>query len=97
MEGIKIQIWIALIAQLIFSVIHRQIRESESFVTLVNVAYNNMTSYVGLVRIMKAHRRDGVERNLEIVQLQLFGLGKGMVLESGIKPPLIAHKNRFLM
>ena len=49
-EDIKSQIWIALIAQLIFSVIHRQIKEAEAFVTLVNVASNNMTSYVVSVR-----------------------------------------------
>ena len=55
-EGIKTQIWIALIAQLIFSVIHRQIKEAEAFVTLVNVASNNMTSYVGLVKIMQTGR-----------------------------------------
>ena len=73
-EGIKTQIWIALIAQLIFSVIHRQIKEAEAFVTLVNVASNNMTSYVGLVKIMQTGRLKSEERNLEIVQLQLFQL-----------------------
>jgi len=76
-EGIKTQIWIALIAQLIFSVIHRQIKETEAFVTLVNVASNNMASYVGLVKIMKTGRLKTVERNLEIIQLQLFEIGKG--------------------
>lgn len=76
-EGIKTQIWIALIAQLIFSVIHRQIKEAEAFVTLVNVASNNMASYVGLVKIMKARRLSSLERNLKIVQLQLFDSAKG--------------------
>lgn len=76
-EGIKTQIWIALIAQLIFSVIHRQIKEAEAFATLVNVASNNMASYVGLVKIMKAGRLKTLERNLQIVQLQLFDIEKG--------------------
>lgn len=77
-EGIKTQIWIALIAQLIFSVIHRQIKEAEAFVTLVNVASNNMTSYVGLIKIMQTGKLKSEERNLEIVQLQLFRLkGEG--------------------
>ncbi|MEO1100125.1 MAG: IS4 family transposase, partial [Bacteroidota bacterium] len=76
-EGIKTQIWIALIAQLIFAVIHRQIKEAEAFVTLVNVAANNMTSYVGLVKIMKAGRLKSVERNLGIIQLQLFEQRQG--------------------
>jgi hypothetical protein len=76
-EGIKTQIWIALIGQLIFSVIHRQIKEAEAFVTLVNVASNNMTSYVGLIKIMNAGRLKKEERNLDIIQLQLFESEKG--------------------
>ena len=78
-EGIKTQIWIALIAQLIFSVIHRQIKEAEAFVTLVNVASNNMGSYVALIKIMKGGRLNSVERNLDIVQLQLFNIDQGGV------------------
>lgn len=84
-EGIKTQIWIALIAQLIFSVIHRQIKEAEAFVTLVNVASNNMTSYVGLVKIMKPGRLKTEERNLEIVQLQIFEKRRGGTFEQGNK------------
>lgn len=76
-EGIKMQIWIALIAQLLFSVIHRQIKEAEAFCTLVNVASNNMTSYVGLIKIMKANRLTAKERNVEKVQLHLFDSDKG--------------------
>jgi len=84
-EGIKTQIWIALIAQLIFSLIHRQIKEAEAFVTLVNVASNNMSSYVGLVKIMKAGRLKTEERNLEIVQLQLFENQGGGTFQSSSK------------
>ncbi len=87
-EGIKTQIWIALIAQLIFSVIHRQIKEAEAFVTLVNVASNNMTSYVGLVKIMKSGRLRPQERNLKIVQLQLFDYKKGGVLQNNTESSL---------
>ena len=87
-EGIKTQIWIALIAQLIFSVIHRQIKEAEAFVTLVNVASNNMTSYVGLVKIMQTGRLKSEERNLEIVQMQLFRLkGEGTFSKDQKKAP----------
>lgn len=80
-EGIKTQIWIALIAQLVFSVIHRQIKEAEAFSTVVNVASNNMTSYVGLVKIMQAGRLKAEERNIEIVQLQIFDIAKGGTFE----------------
>ena len=77
-EGIKTQVWVVLIAQLIFSVIHRQIKEAENFATLVSVASNNMTSYVGLVKIMQNGRLKPNERKLEIVQLQLFEIqGEG--------------------
>lgn len=71
-EGIKTQIWIALIAQMIFSVIHRQIKEAQVFATLVNVASNNMGSYVRLTSIMSARRLGPSERDLGIVQLHLF-------------------------
>jgi len=77
LEGIKTQIWVALIAQLIFSVIHRQIKEAEPYITLVNVAANNMTSYVGLVKIMKAGRLKTDERDLQIIQLDLFEIKEG--------------------
>jgi len=86
-QGIKTQIWIALIAQLIFSVIHKQIKEAEAFVTLVNVASNNMTSYVGLVKIMKAGRLKSNDRNLEIVQLQLFEQIAGGTFQPDTKKP----------
>ena len=84
-EGIKTRIWVALIAQLIFSVIHRQIKEAEAFVTLVNVAADNMTSYAGLVKIMKAGRLKPEERNLEIVQLQLFDQTRGGTFQNHTK------------
>lgn len=84
-EGIKTQVWIALIAQLIFSVIHRQIREAEAFVTLVNVASNNMGSYVGLVKIMKAGRLKPQERDLQIIQLELFEIKEGGTFDNHTK------------
>ncbi|MEJ6505610.1 MAG: IS4 family transposase [Crocinitomicaceae bacterium] len=86
-EGIKTQIWIALIAQLIFSVIHRQIKENEAFVTLVNVASNNMGSYISLVRIMKVSQLNAQERNLDIVQLEIFGQKQGGVFQNHEKSP----------
>lgn len=84
-EGIKTQIWVALIAQLIFSVIHRQIKEAEAFVTLVNVASNNMSSYVSLVKIMKNTRLATQQRDIKIVQLQLFEYQGGGTFEKNKK------------
>ena len=78
-EGIKSQIWIALIAHLLFSVIHRQIKEAEMFVTLVNVAANNMGSYLSIIKVMKARKLNSDERNLKIVQMEIFNIRKGGV------------------
>ncbi|MBX9851140.1 MAG: transposase, partial [Cytophagaceae bacterium] len=51
-EGIKTQIWIALIANLLFTVIHKQVREAEQFITMVNMASNNLGSYVCFVSLI---------------------------------------------
>jgi len=78
-EGIKSQIWIALIAHLLFSVIHRQIKEAEMFATLVSVAANNMGSYLSIIKVMKARKLNSDERNLKIVQMEIFEVRKGGV------------------
>jgi len=86
-EGIKTQIWIALISQLIFSVIHRKIKEAEDFVTLVSVASNNMGAYVDLISIMKIDRLNAEERNLQIVQLEIFDQKRGGVFQKTERSP----------
>lgn len=75
-EGIKTQVWIALIANLLFSVIHRQCKEVELFVTIVNLAAMNMGSYISLIKLVKSGRLTGIERDIRIVQLDLFDLHK---------------------
>jgi hypothetical protein len=81
-EGIKTQVWMALIANLIFSVIHKMCKEAEMFTTLVSMAANNMGSYVSLIKIVMARHLDEDERDLKIIQLSIFGLHKGGVLEN---------------
>lgn len=71
-EGIKTQIWIALIANLIFTVIHRQVKECESFTTIVAMASNNLGSYMSLIKIVSSKRQTHENRKLEIVQLNMF-------------------------
>lgn len=80
-EGIKTQIWIALIANLIFSVIHRKIQQCEQFTTLVAMASANLVSYVCLVSLLKSKQFSEEERDLEKIQLILFSLSKGGVFE----------------
>lgn len=86
-EGIKTQIWVALIANLLFSVIHRQCKEAELFVTIVNMAAINMSSYISLIKLVKSRRLTGIERDLKIVQLDLFSLKQGGVFQNLGKSP----------
>ena len=87
LEGIKTQVWIALIANLLFSVIHRQCKEAEQFVTIVNMAAINMCSYISLIKLVRSGRLLGLERDLKIIQFELFGLKQGGIFENSKNPP----------
>lgn len=86
-QGIKTQIWIALIANLLFTVIHKQLKEAELFITMVNMASNNLGSFVCFISILKTKKLGAVERDMEIVQLKIFQDMKGGVFESKQKSP----------
>jgi hypothetical protein len=51
-NGIKSQIWVALIANLIFTVIERMTKEAEDFATLVSIAAKNLCSYVAYIQFI---------------------------------------------
>ncbi|SMD46301.1 FOG: Transposase and inactivated derivatives [Aquiflexum balticum DSM 16537] len=87
MEGIKTQVWIALIANLLFSVIHRQCREAEQFVTIVNMAAINMCSYISLIKLVRSGRLSSLDRDLKIVQFELFSLNKGGLFQNSKNSP----------
>lgn len=86
-EGIKTQVWMALIANLLFSVIHRQCKEAELFVTIVSLAAMNMGSYISLIKLVTSKRLTGEERDLGIVQLNLFERKGGGDFNIQEKPP----------
>lgn len=86
-EGIKTQVWVALIANLLFSVIHRQCKEAELFTTIVNLAAINMGSYISLIKLVRSGRLTGIERDLKIVQLNLFTIKEGGVFQYSGKSP----------
>ena len=76
-NGIKSQIWVALIANLIFTVIERMTKKAEDFATLVSIAAKNLCSYISFVQFisqphiyienwMKTEMKPG------IIQLLLF-------------------------
>jgi len=80
-NGIETQIWITLIANLIFTIIHQRVQEAEQFTTIVATSRANMGSYVCMISILKRSRLNQYDRNNEIVQLQIFALQKRGVLK----------------
>lgn len=86
-EGIQTQVWVALIANLIFTVIHRQVKECEMFITIVSMASNNLGSYTCLISLVKRKAPTGKERNIKIVQQEMFENQGGGVFENQNKSP----------
>jgi hypothetical protein len=79
-EGIKTQIWLAMIANLIFTVIHRQTKQVEAFTTIVQMARGNMSSFANFIDIVKQKIWAWEKRSIEIIQLNLFpNLGGGVL------------------
>lgn len=82
-EGIKTQIWIVLVANLIFEVLHKESKESEYFSVMVSMAATNMGSYLCLISMLKRQKLTTQERDIEIIQLSLFEKVKeGVVFET---------------
>ncbi|MCC5938254.1 MAG: IS4 family transposase [Lunatimonas sp.] len=74
-NGIKIQIWVALILNLLFTVLHKRIREAEDFSTMVMVAAKNLSSYVSLEKFLlysEAYFKTIFQKDLQKVQTELF-------------------------
>lgn len=81
-EGIKTQIWIALIANLIFTVIHRQIKQAETFSAMVQMARVNLGSYIRFIDVLKIKFWRGEQKNLSKIQLELFPMIEGGILNT---------------
>jgi hypothetical protein len=81
-QGIKTQIWIALIANLIFTLIYQRNKESETFVTIVSMARAGLNSYVCFLSIIKREKLSIPNKNNGIVQLKIFENQQGGVLET---------------
>lgn len=86
-EGIQTQIWLALIANLIFTVIHRQIKQAEAFTTIVQMARVNLGSFASYVEVLKKRFLRKLNRDIEIIQLNLFQKTEGGVFENLKKQP----------
>lgn len=87
-EGIKTQLWAALIAHLLFTVIHKQVKECEQFTTLVSMASNNLGSYICFVSMLSLRSKlSAAQRDIKKIQLDMFALKNGGLFESPEKSP----------
>lgn len=77
-NGIKIQIWVALILNLLFTVLHKRIKEAEDFSTLVMVAAKNLCSYMSLEKFLlnsEAYGKRIFQTELNKIQTELLFSG----------------------
>lgn len=87
-EGIKTQLWIVLIAHLLFTIIHKQVKECEQFITMVSMASNNLGSYICFVTMLTMRNKlSATQRDINKIQLDMFAFAKGGVFESPEKSP----------
>ncbi len=88
-NGIKSQIWVALILNLIFTVIHRRIKQAEDFSTLVQVAAKNLCSYVDLKLFLtqtEEYCKSWFKKEVGKMQLDIWANGMGDVFNNIRKP-----------
>ena len=62
----------ALIANLIFKVIHKQVKECELFSTIIAMASANLGSYISLIGVIKSKVTNYKKRELNKIQLNMF-------------------------
>ena len=73
--GIKSQIWVALILNLLFTVLHKMIKGAEDFSTMVSLAAKNLCSYVNLVMLLKTPQtycNAIYKKEIRNIQLDMF-------------------------
>lgn len=86
-KGIMSQIWIALIANLIFTLIFQRNKETEAYTTIVSMARSGLNTYVCFLSILKRQNLSTEERDNGIVQLHIFNNQQGGVLGISNKSP----------
>ena len=75
---------LAMIANLIFTVIHRQTKQAEAFTTIVQMARGNMSSFANFIDVVKQKIWSWENREIRIIQLNLFPNWGGVVLKPSI-------------
>lgn len=86
-KGIMSQIWIALIANLVFTLIFNRNKQAESFTTVVSMARSGLNTYICFLSIIKHQKLTSKERDNEIVQIELFENLQGGVFRKLNKSP----------
>lgn len=86
-KGIMTQIWVALIANLIFTIIYQRIKQAEQFTAIVNMARCNLGSYICFLTLVKEPKLSPADRNNEKIQLDLFENLRGGVFGNISKSP----------
>ena len=73
-----------MILNLIFTVIHKMIKETEDFATMVKLAGKNTASYVGLIKFLQMSQQQMSDALDDIgkVQLCLFQENQGGAFEN---------------
>jgi IS4 transposase len=74
-NGIKIQIWIALILNLLFTVLHKRIKEVKDFSTMFMIAAKNLSSYISLEKFLlhsEVYFKNIFQKEIQNVQTELF-------------------------
>lgn len=74
-NGIKSQIWMALILNLLFSILHRVIKQAEDFSTMVQVVAKNLCCYMNIIKFFTQttqYCQDWYKEEIRKVQLELF-------------------------
>lgn len=83
-NGIRSQIWVALILNLLFTVIHKRIKQAEDFSTLVQVAAKNLSSYIDLKLFLthtEEYCKSWFKKEVGKIQLGLWEDWEGGVFE----------------
>lgn len=86
-KGIMTQIWISLIANLIFTLIFQRNKEAEAYTTIVSMARSGLNTYVCFLSILKRQKLTSEERDNGIIQLHIFNQQQGGVLGKTNKSP----------
>ena len=82
------QIWITLIANLIFTIIFQRNKQGEVFVTMVSMARSGLNTYVFFLTIIKQGKLNSKDRDNRIIQLQLFNINRGVFFKTKTNTPV---------